>query len=144
MFWICSKLTIKTLLEFWQLTAICTLNICGRLVYFFSITVGKRNSLILKNLNRISIIVNCSLFLCIWLIVTHTSDSPPSPPPLFFLRGGGWGRGSEKLRKGGGSMVQGLILLKGAGLTLFLFNFFKVYHFLSCLKMNLKMSHKLR
>ena len=32
---------------------------------------------------------------------------------------------SEKLRKVGGSMVQGLVILKGGG-TLFLFNFFKV------------------
>ena len=37
--------------------------------------------------------------------------------------------GSEKLKKAGGSMVQGQVLLKGRGLTLFLFFFFKVYHF---------------
>ena len=37
--------------------------------------------------------------------------------------------GSEKLKKGGGSMVQGQVFLKGKGLTLFLFSFFKVYHF---------------
>ena len=41
---------------------------------------------------------------------------------------------SEKLKKGGGNMVQGQVFLKGGGggeggLPLFLFNFFKVYHF---------------
>ena len=73
-------------------------------------------------------------------------------------------------------MVQGQVFLKGEGVTPFLFNFFKVYHFcilkllyplqncvhyakklyfsvtiilskkviLSCLKMNLKLSHKLK
>ena len=45
----------------------------------------------------------------------HTAYSLPPPEG-----------GSEKLRKGGGSMVQGLVLLKKGwgGLTLFLFNFF--------------------
>ena len=50
--------------------------------------------------------------------------------------------GSKKLEKGGGNMVQGQVLLKvceyvcvfeegegGEELTLFVFNFFKVYHF---------------
>ena len=38
-------------------------------------------------------------------------------------------RESEKLKKGGGSTMQGQVFLKGGeGLTL-LFNFFKVYHF---------------
>ena len=39
---------------------------------------------------------------------------------------------SEKLKKGGESMVQGKVLLKkkgGGKLTLFVFNSFKVYHF---------------
>ena len=36
----------------------------------------------------------------------------------------------EKLKKGGGSMVQGQVLLKEKeGGALFLFNFFKVYRF---------------
>ena len=35
----------------------------------------------------------------------------------------------EKLKKGGGSMVQGQVFLKGRGLALFLFSFSKVYHF---------------
>ena len=43
-----------------------------------------------------------------------------SPP-----QGGGE---SEKLKKGGGSMVQGLLKTRGE-LTLFLFNFFKICHF---------------
>ena len=39
--------------------------------------------------------------------------------------------GNLKNKKGGGSMVQGQVFLKGGGgLTLFLFNFFEVYHFL--------------
>ena len=33
------------------------------------------------------------------------------------------------IKKGGGSMVQGHMFLKEGGLALFLFNFFKVYHF---------------
>ena len=37
--------------------------------------------------------------------------------------------GSEKLKKGGGSIVQGKVFLKKRGLALFLFNAFKVYHF---------------
>ena len=41
-------------------------------------------------------------------------------------RGGG---GILKIKKVGGSMVQGQVFLKGEGLALFLFNFFKVYHF---------------
>ena len=57
--------------------------------------------------------------------------------PPFFLKGGSEfqlphseGRESEKLKKGGGSMVQGQVFLKErGGLSLFLFNFFKVYHF---------------
>ena len=36
---------------------------------------------------------------------------------------------SEKLKKGDGSMVQGQVFLKRRGLKLFLFDFFKVYHF---------------
>ena len=81
-----------------------------------------------------------------------------------------------EILKRGGRMVQGQVFLKGGGgLTLVLFNFFKVYHFyiekllyplqncamhlkkkkisvtitlwkkviLSCLKINLKISHKL-
>ena len=42
--------------------------------------------------------------------------------------GGGGGEGSEIFKKGGGSMVQGQVFLKGQ-LTLFLFHFSKVYHF---------------
>ena len=33
------------------------------------------------------------------------------------------------VKKGGERMVQEQVFLKGAGVTLFLFNFFKVYHF---------------
>ena len=65
-----------------------------------------------------------------------------TPPPFFFFfffffkrEGGvnfdylpGEGGKSEKLKKGFGSMVQGQVLKK-RGLTLFLFNFFKVNHF---------------
>ena len=50
---------------------------------------------------------------------------------LITSHGGGEGNlKSEKLKKGGGSMVQGQVLLKEKeGGALFLFNFFKVYHF---------------
>ena len=43
-----------------------------------------------------------------------------------------WRGKSEKLKKRGGSMVQGRVFLKGGGgggVTLFLFNFFKGFHF---------------
>ena len=58
-------------------------------------------------------------------------------PPLFKMGGGGVvnfdylpQKGGWKTKKDSGCMVQGQVLLtwKG-GLTLFLFNFFKVYHF---------------
>ena len=39
------------------------------------------------------------------------------------------GEGLWKIKKGGGSMVQGQVFLKGGGLAFVLFNFFKVYHF---------------
>ena len=59
----------------------------------------------------------------------------PSHPPTFFKGGGEVNfnylprrRESGNLEKGGGSMVQGQAFLKG-GLALFLFNFFKIYHF---------------
>ena len=58
----------------------------------------------------------------------HSSDLP------FFLKGGGAGGVNFyylprlKIKKGGGSMVQGQVFLK-SGLTLFQFNFFEVYHF---------------
>ena len=67
----------------------------------------------------------------------HIARNPPPPSPPPFYRGGkgilitfpGWDE-SEKLKKVGGSMVQGQVFLKGGGgLTLFLFKFFKVYHF---------------
>ena len=44
-------------------------------------------------------------------------------------------RGTQKIKKGSGSMVLGQVFLKkrgvggGGGLSLFLFSFFKVYHF---------------
>ena len=68
--------------------------------------------------------VNCS---------TKTLVLTPTPP---FSRGGinfdylppPRGGESEKLKKGGGSMVQGLLKTRGE-LTLFLFNFFKICHF---------------
>ena len=41
----------------------------------------------------------------------------------------GGGRGGNLKNKEGGSVVQGQVFLKGEGLALFLFNFFKVYHF---------------
>ena len=62
------------------------------------------------------------------------------PFPLSFLKGGEvnfddlpWRGESEKLKKAGGSMVQGQVFLKWAGvggrggLALLLFNFFMVY-----------------
>ena len=50
------------------------------------------------------------------------------PPP--FYPSLGW-EGSEKLKKGGESMVQGKVFVNGVELALSLFNvsFFKVYHF---------------
>ena len=74
----------------------------------------------------------------------HISEPPPPPGGgcflfffFFFKREGGVnfdylpgeGGKSEKLKKGFGSMVQGQVFLKKRGLTLFLFNFFKVNHF---------------
>ena len=47
------------------------------------------------------------------------------PPHLITSPGGGE---SEKLKNGGGSVVQGQVFLI-VGLLLFLFKFFKVYHF---------------
>ena len=47
------------------------------------------------------------------LAFTLHSLDPPFPPPLpppFFLKGGIW-----KIKKGGGSMVQGQVFLKGGG-----------------------------
>ena len=42
-----------------------------------------------------------------------------------YLEGEFW-----KIKKGGGSIAQEQVFLKGGGrLTLFLFNYFKVYHF---------------
>ena len=43
------------------------------------------------------------------LAFTLHSLDPPLPPP-FFLKGGIW-----KIKKGGGSMVQGQVFLKGGG-----------------------------
>ena len=53
----------------------------------------------------------------------HSSDPTPTPPLPFFLKGDGEvsfdyrpRRGdSEKLKKDGGSMVQGQVFLKGGG-----------------------------
>ena len=60
----------------------------------------------------------------------HSSDLRP------FLKGGSkfWlpppEEGIWKIKNGGGgSMVQGQVFIKGGRLALFLFNFFKVYHF---------------
>ena len=69
----------------------------------------------------------------------HISETPPPRGFFFFFFFFFWGVNfdylpgeggkSEKLKKGFGSMVQGQVFLKKRGLTLFLFNFFKVNHF---------------
>ena len=51
-------------------------------------------------------------------------DSSDSPPPLPFLKGrGDGGAESEKILKGGRSVVQGQVFLKGRGLAIFLSRF---------------------
>ena len=55
-----------------------------------------------------------------------------------------WRRGSEKLTKEGGSMVQEHVFLKwGEGLELFLFNIFRVYQ-LEILEIILLSHHELQ
>ena len=59
---------------------------------------------------------------------------PPSPPPPSFKGGGRkfWlapPKGVHwKIKKGGWIIVQGQVFLKRVGMSLFLFNFLKVYH----------------
>ena len=62
--------------------------------------------------------------------ILHSSDPTPflnGEEQILITSPGGEG-GSGKLKKGGGSMVQGQVFLKGT-MALFLFNFFKIYHF---------------
>ena len=74
-------------------------------------------------------------------VKAYIVQTTPCPHPLFLklwrkqdlitsLPGKEWG--SEKLKKWGENMMHGQVFLKGGeggGLTLSLFNFFKVYHF---------------
>ena len=77
-----------------------------------------------------------NIYSIIWVGFYYNTGKHSLPPPILKGPGGGgvifdylpWRGNSEKLKKGGGSMVQGQVLLKGV-LSLFLFNFFKVYHF---------------
>ena len=63
--------------------------------------------------------------LVFWVVRGVNIVQTPPPPHLITSPGGGE---SEKLKNGGGSVVQGQVFLI-VGLLLFLFKFFKVYHF---------------
>ena len=95
--------------------------------YFLTLNFCKINADILKYL------CNLAHAQLQWICNNHHS----SDPPLFFETGKEVnfdylpqrGEGNLKNKKKGEYMVQGQVFLKGGGLTLFLFNFFKVYHF---------------
>ena len=67
------------------------------------------------------------VFLSPFLDVTRMSPSSDPPPPFNYLTLRG---GIGKIKKSGWKYGAGAVVPKmGGGLALFLFNFFKVYHF---------------